>query len=476
MTTTMNWATALTTDYVKSLDEAKTSAKPIKYVLSSDGNVFEMRSTELGDFMVKTNTVIGVDKVEEGFSLNIPKIPFKLLLEAISFFRDVCDQFSNDEAMLQYWFNKETGEFFAKCLPQTTNKVHVTFLRDESLESNPNMILVMDIHSHNNMSAFFSGTDDASEQETRTYGVVGELDKEIPVCRFRYSVEGQFKEVTIDQLFEMPTMKFNIAGYETEREMKPAELFFPQIDFPQEWLDIVEEGKKSQARFFGKGNHPKGRSSFGGANLGNPRGFNLPKNRSINGPLFDMDNSDPFAAIDQMTIFDKDNFSFNKSFGHIHTKMSSPSQDEVHISARLLSEHLTEVNVTDLRVGAVRQLIEPFSMFEIRMLISSLTQRGYGERIKEVLVEYERQGKVVFELDEDMDRMDLDMLFEEADEHICTVANLLEETDDSDLRILAVMIAIASFSEEQIDRVIYEMILEGHAYDIAEQLKQEPTI
>ena len=33
----------------------------------------------------------------------------------------------------------------------------------------------MDIHSHNTMGAFWSGTDNADEKETRLFGVLGKI-------------------------------------------------------------------------------------------------------------------------------------------------------------------------------------------------------------------------------------------------------------------------------------------------------------
>ena len=47
-------------------------------------------------------------------------------------------------------------------------------------EQDENNVLVMEIHSHNDMAAFFSLQDDKDEKRTGIYGVVGGLDKVYP--------------------------------------------------------------------------------------------------------------------------------------------------------------------------------------------------------------------------------------------------------------------------------------------------------
>lgn len=395
-------------DHVHTLEDAKNSQKPIKYIMGEDGQVYEMHSTELGDFTVKTNKVKGADKVKEGLSLNIPKIPFKLLLQAISFFRDVCGEFNNDEAMLQFWFNKETQEFFAECLEQTTNKVHVTYLRNKELEENPNMVLVMDIHSHNTMDAFWSGTDDASEQETRTYGVIGRLDKAVPSYKFRMSVVGQFLDMKMDQLFEMPKLKLFAAGVDVEEELSVEHVFFPQVDYPKEWLTVVEEGKRSSHRFSGKGN-PNSRRV--GTGLSRP---------TYRYPHLDSVSDDAYANASQMSLFNEDEVNARRSnyqqkalqnregFGYDEDRSDQfidldddtmgfnqgfdidPQAEEF---MGLLIEQLDGFEDSDQRVHFLAGLISNFSMFEVKMLVDRMIEIGHDQEIIDQLKTHGYQVK-----------------------------------------------------------------------------------
>ena len=69
-------------------------------------------------------------------------------------------------------------------------------LRDIQLPPNR----VLDLHSHANMSAFFSGTDNHNEQGFQLYGVVGKLLEEHEV-RLRVGLYGHFQPVRWRDVF-----------------------------------------------------------------------------------------------------------------------------------------------------------------------------------------------------------------------------------------------------------------------------------
>jgi PRTRC genetic system protein A len=62
---------------------------------------------------------------------------------------------------------------------------------------------LIEVHSHHEMDAFFSGTDDADEQGFRIYGVIGNIFTE-PKLRVRVGVYGNFWELPAETIFEMP--------------------------------------------------------------------------------------------------------------------------------------------------------------------------------------------------------------------------------------------------------------------------------
>jgi PRTRC genetic system protein A len=62
---------------------------------------------------------------------------------------------------------------------------------------------VLDIHSHGNMKAFFSITDDADEQGLRLDMVVGKLDTLLPDVEIRLGVYGYFIPVSHEEIFNV---------------------------------------------------------------------------------------------------------------------------------------------------------------------------------------------------------------------------------------------------------------------------------
>jgi len=62
--------------------------------------------------------------------------------------------------------------------------------------------VLLDIHSHCEMGAFFSGIDNHDEQGLRLYGVVGKIFTK-PEVRLRVGIYGNFLEVGIEDVFEV---------------------------------------------------------------------------------------------------------------------------------------------------------------------------------------------------------------------------------------------------------------------------------
>lgn len=189
------------------------SSKPIKFIMSKNG-VMKVVQNAVGLFVVEAGDVPGLPDIAEGLLLNIPKIPYHLLLQTITFFKAVMEKYNNSEAMVQFYYDKENSSYIMHCPEQEVSGASVKFKRNATMDDT--YTLVMDIHSHNTMSAHFSSIDDADEKETRIFGVIGKLKDESPEMKFRISVGGDFKEIGVFDIFEHP---------------------FPSTSFPQEWLN-----------------------------------------------------------------------------------------------------------------------------------------------------------------------------------------------------------------------------------------------
>ena len=182
------------------VDDVVTSGKIIGFVPSDDGKVYEVRPNKIGTFIAPASNAGVYSKVRAGFIPALPKIPYEMLAQIISFFRSYVTNEEALEAMVYvYWSNAEHAYFaYAPKQTVTSDSIHTTL---PDLEDD--FTLVMEIHSHNTMEAFFSPTDNADEKATRLYTVIGRLDKLFPDLKTRASVGGKFIEVSPAEVFEM---------------------------------------------------------------------------------------------------------------------------------------------------------------------------------------------------------------------------------------------------------------------------------
>ncbi len=202
-----------------SLEEAKQSDKNISFVPSDDGNVYEMRTNDIGTFIAKADKVTILDKVRAGFIPALPKIPYKHLEELISFFKSFVNDKSELEALAYIFWSVESKEYFVYVPNQNVSKTRIESKLPTIDEEK--FTLVMEIHSHNTMPAFFSSIDNKDEKATRLYAVVGELDNFFPDIKVRCSVGGKFVDINPHDVFESIS-----------------------CDFPEEWKYAVNPAKK----------------------------------------------------------------------------------------------------------------------------------------------------------------------------------------------------------------------------------------
>ncbi len=175
-----------------SLEEARASDKAICTIPGGDGRVYELRKNELGEFIAPKDSVIDLGSVRAGFTPALPLVPMELLAQIISFFRCCMTGPEEFEALAHILWDKQEQEFVVRVPEQTVTKAHIDaeLGRDDLPEER--YLHYIDIHSHNSMEAKFSPVDDADEQATRIYIVVGRLDKFFPDITVRMSCGGTY--------------------------------------------------------------------------------------------------------------------------------------------------------------------------------------------------------------------------------------------------------------------------------------------
>jgi PRTRC genetic system protein A len=173
--------------------------KKIRYVLAGNGAI-EIRENEIGIFSAVTKKVPGLDMAPEGVKMKLPKIPLSILFQIIAFFKDI-NLIHGSEAIIQIYWDREKKEYFCFCPKQEVCGSSLEFKRDK--EKDKKYLLVADIHSHNIMSTFFSGTDDKDEKEARLFGVIGNIMDQLPDVMFRASSGNSSVEIPLEKIFEI---------------------------------------------------------------------------------------------------------------------------------------------------------------------------------------------------------------------------------------------------------------------------------
>lgn len=208
------------------------------YVVGQDG-LYLVRKNKIGTFITKANKIPFIDDSKqpvEGFHMSLErKVPYQYLLQTISFFKKVLVDKGNAEAMVQIAWKEgegeEPGEYIIHVADQEVSGAMVKFKRDETFERSHTLLL--DIHSHNTMGAFFSGTDNADEKEARAYGVIGQLNKDWPAMKWRAGDgNGGWIELSMYEVFETPEANTEFPGEWMERVHKPGSGVFTEHNRP----------------------------------------------------------------------------------------------------------------------------------------------------------------------------------------------------------------------------------------------------
>lgn len=151
------------------------------------------------------------------------KIPTHLLDEIVQFFKDVMSiKKADQEAMAHILWNEEHKDSpdrgYRIGIPdQIVSKASAQYTFNHIKKGD---IIALDIHSHNTMNAFFSGTDDGDDRKGYYYaGVVGKLDEKTPAFVWRLNIGEHRKTVLVDEIFDVPEKK---------------------VAIPKEWMEKVE--------------------------------------------------------------------------------------------------------------------------------------------------------------------------------------------------------------------------------------------
>ena len=188
------------------LSEARSSNKSICIIPGRDGKVYDLRRTDVGEFVTGTAKVGGLDEIVPSFTPALPPIPYAIFEQVVSLFRLFMFQWKDggpSEALAHIYWDKQEQRYFVSVPKQIVSKARVDAVLDnEELFDTDRFIHYADIHSHNTMEARFSATDDRDERANRVYIVVGRLDRYYPEISVRVCNGGNFLPIHPEAVLE----------------------------------------------------------------------------------------------------------------------------------------------------------------------------------------------------------------------------------------------------------------------------------
>jgi PRTRC genetic system protein A len=169
------------------------------HIVAKDG-IYLKKSNHFYECIVKVNGIPSLPAQEESLLLKagVPKIPYSLVEEAISFFRAVQKEHSSEAAVLLIYNDKES-KWSIKPVRQKVSGASVKY----EVDGVPGVCGT--IHSHCGMSAFFSGTDNEDDSQIDGFHiVVGNVDSRTPEIAISVTANGRrfsgTAEILIDGL------------------------------------------------------------------------------------------------------------------------------------------------------------------------------------------------------------------------------------------------------------------------------------
>lgn len=190
-------------DYVFYKGQAVTPPKHYGYVVAKNG-VFKLVENDFfkGSVCVSSpspsfnNGIVGLSEWTGGVCLKVPKIPYQLLYTVLNHAKKA----GSGGAVLRpieqmYHFHYIKGKWRVGVPEQVATPGNVRYKGGDA------NTIVLDLHSHHAMRAYFSDTDNKDELGCRFYGVVGDI-YDVPEIRLRFGLYGDFEAVKATSIFE----------------------------------------------------------------------------------------------------------------------------------------------------------------------------------------------------------------------------------------------------------------------------------
>jgi len=216
-------------EIARNADLGPMMASMYSYVVASNGLYLRAQRSGIEALIpIGPAQVRGLAELHTSVQLTLPSIPGEMLLEMLERSRASTDsQGRLIEILFHLYYAEESWHLVEP--PQQRSSGGVTLLPDMA-ETYPAGAVLVEVHSHHHMQAYFSATDDRDEQGFRLYAVLGTIQRR-PTVRVRVGVYGYFAEVPAETLFEMPVSIIDVrrmpAGFDEQDDGQEAPLVVP---------------------------------------------------------------------------------------------------------------------------------------------------------------------------------------------------------------------------------------------------------
>jgi PRTRC genetic system protein A len=184
--------------------------KSYAYILAGNGLFKAVQTIHFDACMcLAPARVAGLPRLEHRFDLHFGRLPGRLLSAIL---QDARSQSWDRATETMYHIRIDDGCARAVRPRQNGSGSRLSYAGGDSLA------IVCDLHSHHEMGAFFSSTDNADEQGVRFYAVIGRIFTR-PEIRVRLGIHGDFWPVHASSLFD-GTVPFSQASGVTNENRK----------------------------------------------------------------------------------------------------------------------------------------------------------------------------------------------------------------------------------------------------------------
>lgn len=191
---------------------------PIAVVASAAG-LFKIVRNAFYTACVKLEGLPTLANLEETAKLHVPVLPLDLFRQVEAFFVSVYEQHRSEAVVLLYC-NPDARAWMVVVPPQEVLGLHVSYDLEALPEPPAGFDLFGTIHSHANIKAFHSGTDDTDEAHFDGLHItIGDVDKPVRSYSCRWILAGKAFPAELSDVVETPSLP------------EPA----------QEWLSMVKK-------------------------------------------------------------------------------------------------------------------------------------------------------------------------------------------------------------------------------------------